>query len=114
MGLFSMFGNKAEAILKKAIDKANERNYEEAIEDYSEVISMKGASDDVKFQARYNRALAYSCMKDNDKAKKDLQIIIDFPKAPNSVKSYALEKMKRIKKRERAASKTDDDNEFGL
>ncbi len=58
-GGFSTRG-KAMAMYKRGMEKAGVRNLDGAITDYTNVVDMKGAPEDVIAMALLNRALAYS------------------------------------------------------
>ena len=99
--LFSGFSKRGRALsmYKRGMQKAGERNLEGAISDYSVVVEMKGAPEDVVAMALLNRALAYSRAHDDDKANEDLQRVLDMPGATKQVIGAAHEKLRRMKRR---------------
>lgn len=105
MGLLSnVFGGfsnrgKATAIYKRGMQKAGTRDLDGAIDDYSEVVNMKGAPPDVVAMALLNRALAYSRNHDDTSASADLDRVIAMPGATQQVIDAAHEKLHRMKRR---------------
>lgn len=105
MNLMSkLFGNltmrgRALAAYKRGMEKAGQRNLEGAIFDYTAVIEMKGAPEDVVAMALLNRALAYSRAHHDDKAGADLERVINMPGASKQVIHAAHEKMHRMQRR---------------
>ena len=96
-GSFSVRG-KAMAVYKQGMHKADQRDLEEAIVDYSTVIEMQRAPRDVKAMALLNRALAYSRSHQPEKAEADLKLVLAMPEASAQVKAAAHEKVQRMKK----------------
>ena len=97
-GTFSTRG-KATALFKRGVDKAEHRDLEGAIEDYTSVIDLKGAPADVIAMALFNRALAYSREHDDTKATADLDRVLSMSGATQQVIDAAHEKLHRMKKR---------------
>ena len=99
--LFASFSGrgKAMAAYKRGMHKANDRDLEGAIVDYTEVVEMRGAPDDVIAMALLNRALAYSRSHDDEKAGADLSRVLAMPGASAQVKEAATEKLHRMKRR---------------
>lgn len=108
MGILdSVFGSftargKALALYRRGMQKAEDRNLEGAIEDYSAVVAMKGVPPDVVAMALFNRALSYSRSRDDEKAKVDLELVLEMAEAPGKVKDAASEKLRRMKRRPEA------------
>ncbi len=90
---------KALAAYKRGMQKAGVRNLEGAIADYTAVVDMKGAPEDVVAMALLNRALAYSRCHDDDKASVDLDRVLAMPGASKQVVDAAHEKLHRMKRR---------------
>lgn len=90
---------KALSIYKRGMQKAGERNLEGAIADYTAVVEMKGAPEDVIAMALLNRALAYSRAHDDDKAGEDLDRVLTMEGASKQVIDAAHEKLHRMKRR---------------
>ena len=97
-GGFSTRG-KAMTMYKRGMQRAGDRNLDGAISDYSEVVDMKGAPEDVVAMALLNRALAYSRAHDDDKAAEDLDRVIAMPGATKQILDAAHEKLHRMKRR---------------
>ncbi len=113
MGLFSkLFGSltprgKAMSLYKEGIRKAEERDLEGAIASYSAVIEMASAPGDVKAMALFNRSLAYSRTQNEERAAKDLELVLAMEEATPQTKTAAKERIKRLefirKRREQAS-----------
>lgn len=98
LGPFSVRG-RATALYRRGMDKAGRRDLEGAIADYSAVVEMKAAPDDIVAMALLNRALAYSRHRDDEKADADLARVLAMPGATTQVKDAAHEKLHRMKRR---------------
>jgi len=96
--MFSTRG-KATALFKRGVDKAEHRDLEGAIADYTSVIDLKGAPEDVIAMALFNRALAYSRERDDTKATADLDRVLSMSGATQHVIDAAHEKLHRMKRR---------------
>ena len=101
MGIRDLFSSRGKAtkIYKRGMEKANQRDHEGAIEDYSLILEMSHAPLDVKAMARLNRALARSSMGDDGVAMRDLTILMSDDSIPANVKTAAQDKIKRINRR---------------
>ena len=110
--MFSTRG-KAEAAYKKGMAKANARDHEGAITDYTAVIEMKNCPADLRAMAFLNRALSHSGLRDYTKAQKDLDVVLALPGAPEKVIEAARDKIKRMKRlMEEQAAQEAADSEF--
>ncbi len=98
LGSFSPRG-KAMAMYKRGMQKAGDRDLDGAIADYTAVVDMKGAPQDVIAMALLNRALAYSRNHDDEKAGEDLDRVLAMPGATKQVTDAAHEKLHRMKRR---------------
>ena len=87
---------KAMGLYKKGMAHAEKRDLEAAIADYSKVVEMKSAPQDIKAMAFFNRALAYSRNKNDELAEKDLKLVLAMEKAPPRIKSASQEKISRM------------------
>lgn len=96
-GSFSARG-KAMTLYKRGMQKADRRDFEGAIDDYTTVIETRHAPGDVRAMALLNRALVYSRSHETVKAEKDLAAVLAMPEATSQVKSAAHEKVQRMKK----------------
>ena len=90
---------RALAAYRRGMEKAGERNLEGAIAEYSVVVEMKDAPEDVIAMALLNRALAYSRAHDDDKAGADLDRVLKMPAASRQVIHAAHEKLRRMQRR---------------
>jgi hypothetical protein len=88
------------------MQKAGDRNLPGAIADYTAVVDMKGAPEDVVAMALLNRALAYSRAHDEDKASEDLDRVLGMSGASKQVLDAAHEKLHRMKRRETGSGQT--------
>ncbi len=87
------------SMYKRGMQKAGERDLDGAIADYTTVVDMKGAPEEVIAMALLNRALAYSRSHDDDKAADDLDRVLTMPGATKQVLDAAHEKLHRMKRR---------------
>jgi len=107
MGILSVFKNflsarsRAQSLYERGMLKAKKEDYVGAISDYTTLLRMDGAPEDIKAMALFNRGLALSVTKDVLKARDDLQSVITMHGAPSSVVIAAREKLDRIKRREK-------------
>jgi tetratricopeptide (TPR) repeat protein len=105
MGLLSnLFGSaraRAQSLYERGMLKAKKEDYAGAIEDYTALLRVDKAPEDIKAMALFNRGLAFSVTKDIVKAREDLQSVITMHGAPTNVVSAAREKLERIKRREK-------------
>jgi len=102
-GVFTMRG-KALAVYRRGMQKAGRRDLTGAIADYTAVVDMKGAPEDVMAMALLNRALAYSRAHDDDKAGDDLDRVLHMKGASKQVVDAAHEKLHRMKRRSDSSS----------
>ena len=105
--MFGKFGRnmarrKAIKTYKDGLAHANAHRYDKAIANYSTVVDMRQAPLDIQSMARLNRALVYAHQGDVSTAHKELTIVIHDEAAPDSVKTSAREKLKRMEKRTNA------------
>jgi len=96
--LFSR-GGRDENRLRQGMEHAHEKRPAEAIAIYDALLSSKGTSASVRARALFNRALAYSSLKDDSKAIADLEEIVAIPGAPENVLSAARNQLVRVKNR---------------
>ena len=83
--------------------KANKRDYDGAIADYSAAIRAPDIPTDVKAMAIYNRSLAYHAIHEDAKAAEDLAALLEMPGLSERMKKEAHQRRERIQRR-------DDDN----
>ncbi len=80
--------------------KANKRDYDGAIADYSAAIRAPDIPTDVKAMALYNRALAYSAIHEDAKAAEDLSAMLAMPGLSKRIKKEASQRQERIRQRD--------------
>lgn len=100
--LKNVFGGKKTTALdhyKSGIVKAEKRDHDGAIEDYSMAIDHPAADDSLKSMALYNRALVLHVKEQNESAMADLERVIKMHSAHTKVKNEARSKLDRIRKR---------------
>ena len=97
--LFTRRG-KALSLYRAGIAKANKRDYDGAIADYSAAIRAPDTPIDVKAMALYNRSIAYSAIHEDKKAAEDLAAMLEMPGLPDNIKSKAHQRRERIKRRD--------------
>ena len=106
MGLASWLRNrfshrrKAISLYRRGMAKANRRDYNGAIADYSNAIESPHAPNDVKAMAIYNRALAYSSIREDARAADDLATVLAMPGLPVNVRNHAQQRRERIRRRD--------------
>jgi len=94
-----MSRKKALKIYKRGLDKAEMRDLDGAVSDYTLILDMPEAPRDVKAMARLNRALANSSSRKYALADQDLREVLSAPDAPEQVKEAARAKLTRLKRR---------------
>lgn len=95
--LQGVFSNrcKATSLYKRGMAKAKKRDTEGAIADYTAILNMRNAPEDVKAMARFNRALAYSSAGEYENAKEDLNSVLAAEETPANIQSAAEKKLRR-------------------
>lgn len=91
---------KALALYRAGMEKANIRDYDGAIANYSAAILAPDIPNDVKAMALYNRALAYSAVHEDAKASEDLSAMLQMPGLSERMKKEASQRRERIRKRD--------------
>lgn len=86
--------------LNVALDRAKGGAPAEAIEIYNDLLRNPATSATTKARALFNRALAYSSMKDDQKAIADLKQLTAQNDAPENVRSAARTQLVRLKNRQ--------------
>ena len=94
---------KAISLYRSGMAKANERDYEGAIADYSAAIEMAKIPADVRAMAIYNRALAYSAIDDEVKSVEDLSTLLDLPGVPENIRTAVQQRRERLRRRSEKA-----------
>ena len=103
----SCFSHRGKALLlyRTGMAKAEKRDYEGAIADYSAAIELAKIPADVKAMALYNRALAYQAVREDTKASEDLATVLEMPGLPEYIKTAAEQRRKRVERRTEKANK---------
>ncbi len=91
---------KALSLYRRGMTKANKRDYEGAIADYSAAIEASRIPEDVKAMTIYNRALAYSAMQEDLRAAEDLAAVLEMPGLPLNIKTHAQQRREWIRQRD--------------
>jgi hypothetical protein len=98
-GFFS-HRKQALSLYRSGMVKANNRDYDGAIADYSAAIQVGNIPKDVKAMAIYNRALAYSAIHDDERATDDLATVLETPGLPANIKTHAEQRREWIRQRD--------------
>ena len=80
--------------------KANKREYESAIADYSAAICIASIPEDVKAMAIYNRALAYSAIDEDKSAAEDLAVVMGMSGLPAKIRTHAQQRYDWVRRRD--------------
>lgn len=92
-------GSSAEAYLQRGMDKAKRKDNAGAIHEYTYVIDMPHAPEELRAMALFNRALVYAADNNPVVARRDLELVAAMETAPERVRNSAREKLKRIDRR---------------
>ena len=90
---------KALSLYRSGMAKANNRDYEGAIADYSAAVQVPKIPDDVKAMALYNRALAYTAIREEAKSSEDLAAVLEIPRLPENIRAAAEQRWDRVRRR---------------
>jgi hypothetical protein len=96
--LFSRAGRE-DSRLQQAMAHAHAKRPGQAIAIYDSLLSYEGTSLTVRARALFNRALAHSSMKDDQKAIADLEEVMSLPGAPENVLTAARNQLIRVRNR---------------
>lgn len=66
---------------------------------YETLVKSKSSGDTVRARALFNRALAYSALKNDRQAIADLNEVLTLPNVPDNVRNSARDQLKRVRKR---------------
>ena len=92
-------GGRDEDQLRQAMEHAKGERPQKAIDIYTSLIDSKGASADVRARALFNRALAYSAVKNDERAIADLTRVLALPNLAENVQIAARSQLTRVRKR---------------
>jgi hypothetical protein len=98
--------SKALTLYRAGMAKANKRDYQGAIADYTAALKEPKIPNDVKGMAIYNRALAYSAIHQEDNAAADLAAMLQMPGLPENIRTQAHQRRERIRRRTPGADVT--------
>ena len=96
--LFTRAG-RDDNLLQQGIFHASAKRPEKAIGIYDALLGAKSTSTTVRARALFNRALAYSSMKDDKKAIHDLEQVVTMAAAPENVLTAARTQLVRVRNR---------------
>jgi len=96
--LFSRSG-RDDNRLKQAMDHAHANRPEKAIAIYDSLLDGGTAGPTLQARALFNRALAYSSIKDDQKAIADLEKVVAMAAAPENVLAAARNQLVRVRNR---------------
>ena len=96
--LFTRSGRE-DNLLRQGMDHAKANRPAKAIDAYSSLVGSKGTSAMVRSRALFNRALAYSSMKDDKKAIADLEEVLAMPGVSENVTTAARTQLIRVQSR---------------
>lgn len=96
---FTSARGRAQALYESGMLKAKQEDYAGAVKDYSVALESSDLPTDLTAMLRFNRALAYSMLKQEDKANADLKLVLGTSGAPARIVSAAREKLERIRRR---------------
>jgi hypothetical protein len=96
--LFSRSG-RDDNRLREGMNHAHAKRPAEAIAVYDSLLNAKGTSSTVRARALFNRALAHSSMKDDQKAIDDLEEVLSMQGVPENVLAAAKNQLIRVRNR---------------
>jgi tetratricopeptide (TPR) repeat protein len=105
MGIFSRFANlftkrgRNNELLLKGMAHANAGRIEQAIGIYDSLVEANSSGDVVRARALFNRALAYSSLKNDEQAIADLNEVLTLPHLPKNVQEATRDQLMRVRKR---------------
>jgi hypothetical protein len=105
MGFFGQLANlfsrsgRDENRLRKGMDHAHAKRPAQAIAIYDSLLNCRGTSPTVRARTLFNRALAYSSMKNDQKAISDLEEVVSMSAAPENVLGAARNQLLRVHNR---------------
>ena len=95
---------RSEDLLKQGLEHAKAHRPHKAIQLYNTLLDSEKTSDELRARALFNRALAHSALKDDERAAADLTQVLGMPALAENVYIAARSQLARVKKRnERSA-----------
>ena len=105
-------GGRDDNLLRQGMDHASANRPEQAIAIYDSLVASKSASLAVRSRALFNRALANSSMKEDEKAIADLEQVMAMSGVPENVVTAARNQLIRVRNRgERHRNREDADRD---
>jgi hypothetical protein len=92
-------GGRDDDRLRQALEHAKGNRPGQAIEIYNALLDSSRTSADVRAKAMFNRALAYSSVKDDERAVADLTQVLTLPNLPENIQIAARSQLARVRKR---------------
>lgn len=105
MGLLQRFANlfsksgREDQMLLAALAHAKADRPAEALEAYNKLLNNEATNSTTRARALYNRALAHSALKNDDKALADLEELLKLPDVPDNVQNAARDRLARVRRR---------------
>ena len=91
--------NRVLTVYRRGLQKAKKQDPQGAIREYSQVIEMPHAPQDIVSMALFNRGLVYTANGEMNKGTSDLTAVLAMPAAPDRVKAMARQKLLRMRNR---------------
>lgn len=104
--------SRALSLYRSGIKRAEKKDFEQAVADYTAAIDAEKTPGDVTAMATYNRALAYSAMGNEEQAAHDLAAVLQLPSLPARIREAAVQRQERIRQREKRTSKSESGDDF--
>lgn len=95
-------------LYKKGLMYAERKDFAAATSAYTSAIEQPSVPDDLKAMALYNRALILAADGAIDKARADLQIVLEMPVPLHDVKVAARRRLERLQNRQNKAAAHDE------
>jgi pentatricopeptide repeat protein len=92
-------GGRHNALLLQGIEHAKAGRPEKALSIYNSLLESSSAGNVIRARAYFNRALAYSALKNDAQALTDLQAVLATAGVPENVQSAATAQLARVKRR---------------
>jgi tetratricopeptide (TPR) repeat protein len=96
---FSQSGRDDDRLVE-GMNLAKAGDTQKAIDIYNSLIDATSAGAVVRARALFNRALAYSSLKDDAQAAADLKQVLAMPNLPENVQTAARAQLARVSKRQ--------------
>src|SRR5262245_26861195 len=97
-GMFTR-GGRDEEQLRQAMEHAKADRPQQAMKIYNSLVDSTKTDREIRAKALFNRALAHSSLKDDERALEDLSRVLALPNVPDSVQIAARSHLARVRKR---------------